>query len=485
MKKKKIDELLALDMDYFDDWVRHLPYNVFDLNASKEEMFTQFYNKLMAGEFKNCDDLSKMVMKSYYTQRPQEAQPFINASTININKPHKLLMDFYNRYLADNPLEDVESQEVLSTFATFFTQKLQEIFGRVVYLDFKKSLDGSMFKSKTKSLLKAMGYSNGLYTPKFFRMNGHKNEETWQNPQTATRYQNFIVQQYQNIVNTYIQNYLKFVINGMEGSEFDQLWGCVQAFCQNCEQMFLPQTQQDKQIIEAEAKVHDFFENRLEVLRAKYTKDGQNGRYAAKVNAALEKFAKGTATEKDRQTLAEFENRMYILQSALSVTDKNGNFPLNAFVIFPMPVQTAKELMQKFIKSGFCDSEKTQRLYHIRSMLSHLFTDEFREQYLIIENPDFMLTKFKIKCRYFDKNTKKYKETDFSTEENFAKLKKQVKQTMEQYSLPRFVACYNLIAYNVIRGRAPIKLTDQQLEELQLQPAKPPKKNVSGKGKET
>lgn len=462
--KSKINENYITD-DYFDDWVTHLPYQPFDLRKSKDEMFYEFYNRMMSSEIGNWEDLSKTILKSYYLQKPEDAKQYCDVKRLRVANPMGLIADFLNKYLSASENSCNGNTTSMDAYAKFITQKLEKIFGDVIFFN-SDSKHLTSLKDRVQSKLKANGYEFGSsLNPQILKIADKKSGKHPPDNEEVLKYQNLLMQEYKNAVEKYLQNPQKYLTQEWSGATFDKFWGTVRDFCENCEQRFTAQSKQNPQIVALENQVHEFFEKKLEVLRTKYTRDGVMGRYGAKLSASLQKYTAGKATERDMQTLLEFENRMYILEKALSVRDENGNFPLNALVVLPMPIPVARDIMFQFIRSGFCEADKTARLYNIRSMLNPLVAGQLRNEYLVIENPNFLLSKFKLKCTYFDKNTQTQKETDFSSDEKFQQLKEQTTRIVQQYNLPHYAICYNLIAYNLVRGRQPINLGNCGLTE--------------------
>lgn len=462
--KSRINEDYITD-DYFDDWVKHLPYQPFDLNKSKDEIFHDLYNRILSCEIGNWEELSKTILKTYYLQKPEDAKQFSDVKRLRVGNPVGLMLDFLNKYLSATEHSLAGNPSIMEEYTKFIAHKIEKTFGDVIFFDFD-SHHSTTLKGRIQDKFKADGYGYASsQNPQILKISDKKSGKHLPDNEEVLKNQNLLMQEYKNVVEKYLQNPLKYLTEQWNGTTFDKFWGTVRDFCENCEQRFTAQSKQNPQIVALENQVHEFFEKKLEVLRTKYTRDGVMGRYGAKLSASLQKYTAGKATERDMQTLLEFENRMYILEKALSVRDENGNFPLNALVVLPMPIPVARDIMFQFIRSGFCEADKTARLYNIRSMLNPLVAGQLRNEYLVIENPNFLLSRFKMKCTYFDKNTKTQKEMDFSSDEKFQQLKEQTTRLVQQYNLPHYAICYNLIAYNLVRGRQPINLGNCGLTE--------------------
>ena len=173
--------------------------------------------------------------------------------------------------------------------------------------------------------------------------------------------------------------------------------------------------------------------------------------YFLKVKSPLKNYNAGTATKEDRETLADFYERLRTIPKIATIDGQT--YAGNVFSVLPLSVKHANTLIRALIQSPMTDEEDIKELYKINTIISTAVPNSQRTSSSIAFNRESCVRPYRIKIK-----TATGQEFDFTSDENYNKLLSKVDDVMDTYNIPNYGCCVNAVAFALSRGKEPVNL---------------------------
>ena len=442
----------------FIEWVGRFNEKTFDLNAPKEVVTEEFYERFLSGYYKTLNDFAMSILKSYVIFDENAIVDFVSPEDLTIKRPLKLINKFLNDYILEQKVECQNKNEIVSVIADTIFDDTKKTFGNVIYLEMVspkfKTIPG--VKSAVVNLYKTQGFIPYSRDNRF--LFGKGNDATIP---TSARRQKRLLDTYNFVADEYIKNYKLQINKNLTEEQYNNLWSVVKACLNSIESRMTEATKQDTKFIASKKLAGDFFENKQEGVRRSITRAGRHGDYYLQVKESLKNYSSGKYSEEDVQNLGEFYERLRVLKKALSIKDsKNKNYPTNYFVCMPIHPLTAIDLISKFQRSGFLTQEQEANVVSAKSLIRGCFSSPYMSNGGDVADPKEVLLSYKHKTVFPDGTVK-----DYTGDENYSKFVSQVDSYIEAHHLPKYAECIACVGQDLFRGREPINMGKEETKK--------------------
>lgn len=446
----------------FIEWVKRYNEKTFDLKAPKEEITEEFYDRLMNGYYKNLNELSMSILKSYVMVNNDEVMAFVSPEDLVINKHLKLINKFLNEYVLENNVECNNKTDIINTIANAIFEDAKKTYGSALYMEIlsPKCKVIPQVKSAVVNLYKSQGFVSYSRDCRFL----FKKEKDVTIP-TSARRQKKLLNTYNFIADQYVKNYKIHINKNLTEEKYNELWAVIKTCLNNIENRMTAETKKDPSFIASKAIADDFFVNKQEGVRRSVTRAGRHGDYYLQVKESLKHFLSGEYNDSDVKNLSEFYDRLNVLKKALSIKDsKNKNYPTNYFVCMPIHPLTAIDLISKFQRSGFLTQEQEQNVASAKSLIRSSFSSPYMTNSGDVADSKDVLLEYKHKTVFPDGTVK-----DYTEDANYDKFIGQVDSYIEAHHLPKYAECISCVGQELFRGREPINL-GKEVVKKELEP---------------
>ena len=452
-KKIHTEENQNSEEESFYEWMETMPDKALDLSKDKEEVFWDFYNRLLAGDYKEKGNskasfiwVARAFVKSYYEAgKEKEIESFIDkeAWKVKYKSNFPLITKFTNDFFSDEKVEIKNSEEMKKCFASIAAQKLSTIFGSCVQVTNQndKVVDTG-FKLAVKRMLEDKGY-----VEKAGFMTGGPQAEI------NEKYQPMILNMYVNTANSFVRH-RSGLKRKMDDNKFESVWDAVEEYLQNCESLMTENTKKNPNFKKAKAE-YEAQKSIKHHIRDNYTLTGIYGDYYNNVLSCVKRFKAKTNTPKDNEIAAEFLKRTQKIHRALSYKDSLGrSYTCNYYVYTDTPPMSMVYLIGDFSKNvpGLSDKD-VKMLAETKTLVRRAFGERIRNKQNVHSYPA-ALQMFKFRT----------KDHDLTDEKNFENFTREVENNVKKFNLPRTELCAQMVGIDLLKGKTPVKI--EEIEEV-------------------
>lgn len=449
MKRNKTTVDKELIDENFRYWVDEIPEKSLDLSMDKEELFFEFYDRLLAGIYKkegstkfSTKRLAKAFLKSYCEAgREEEISSFVDkeAWQIKYKEILPLINKFVNDFFTEQKVNITNGEELDKVLCSIAAEKLSKVFGSCIQVtNTNNKIVDTQFKLNITRNLLDMGYVEQAG----FLIDG---------PQTQIneKYQKNILNMYINIANEFV-NHHTGLKRKMEDEKYDLIWATVEKYLKNCESLMTDKTKQDETFKNVKQEVELYFQSKHD-LRQHYTLTGIYGDYYNEVSSCIKRFKKGQNTPQDNEIVESFLTKTREINKALSYKDSKGRrYACNYFVYTTTPPMSMLYLICDFYKNiPNLKEEDIKMLLRTKSLIRAAFGNKMKNRQTVSSYHD-SLRMFKYKTPDFD----------LTNQENFDKFAMKVKEKVDKYNLPNTELCVQIVGADMLKGKEPVKIDE-------------------------
>lgn len=463
--KKQMEELARQRIAYenFREWVLGFDEKTFNLESPRIDIFYDFFKKFLNNDYKNMQDFARGILKSYmFTATdeivPVEIVPYIKAEDLKIREI-PLINKFLNDYIVDEgkSVEIKKSADTYKAVAKIIVDKLDEVFGDVVYLNMmdQSVKISSELKRTLAEAYKQNGYVAYTRDPRFLI----RQTSDGKKPEIKEEYQPMLLTMYSTIVKRYIIEYANHIHQNLSIEKFNEFWDVVELYLSSVESRLSEESKKSEKYLKYKEVVDKFYSTTKEKVRRSCIKEGRNGDYYKLVKTAIDQLNKGEATDETREVLKDFYSKIEKVNKGLRIKDENGdNYPANYFVCMPVHPSMALELMTKLQKTGFLNEEQIKFVGDTKLLMRKSLPVANVYSPIVsntgdVENPRSVLTPLKIYTRYPDGRV-----SDLAGDEEYGCFVDKVEKYIEEHNLPKNNVCITMIGKDIARGREPLNM---------------------------
>lgn len=471
--KKQMEEMERLRYAYenFREWALGFNEKTFNLESSKIDIFYDFFKKFLNNDYKSMQDFSRGILKSYIVAStdevvPIEIVPFIKAEDLKI-KDIALINKFLNDYIVDEgkSVEIKTAAETYRTVAKILVDKLDEMFGDVVYLNMmdQNAKISNELRRYLSEAYKSNGYVAYSKDPRFLIRQTSDDKKV----EIKEEYQPMLLTMYSTIVKRYIIEYGNHIHPNLSVEKFNEFWDVVELYLNSVESRLSAESKKSEKYLKYKEIVDRFYTVTKEKIRRTCIKEGRNGDYYKLVKTAIDQLKKKESTAETMEVLKDFYSKIEKVNKGLRIEDENGeNYPANYFLCMPVHPSMAIELMTKLQKTGFLNEEQirfvgdTKRLVRTSMPVANVYSPVISNTG-DVENPKNILTPFKIFTKFPDGNV-----SDLASEEKYNCFVSKVEKYMEEHNLPKNNVCITMVGKDIARGREPLNIDGIETEKV-------------------
>lgn len=458
MAKAKITkEMLDENFEWFKEIVKNYHVKTINLNLTKEEILDEVMTKIFAGDFDNLKSASKIVIKSYVEQKPEEIKPFVSLEDIEIRKPLLVLQDFFSKYIKEGEYTFKTFAEVNEELAKVYSDKMEDVFGDVVFVNYPNLNLAETYSFKRKFLAKMQekGYKEFSQDSCFLIKN--KIEQ----PQIKQENQSMLLRAYNDVMQIYVENYRDFQRKDKES--FEKFWELIELFLDNVEVRLSEESKKNPKFVENKQKADKFFEANLHEVKSKIAKFGKHYQDLEKARIASKKIAQGQASEQDLKSVDDIYQTILQVGKVLSIKDEKGiNYPANYFTATKFEPSALLNIINFIEKDANLSQEQIDKLAPIKTMIRQAFPNfsqtNIGNNFEIVQLLDLRF-----------KGVKKTNENvlyDFSDDKQYKNFVEKVENVVKENNLPKTEQCIYYVARDLANGRYPINLKENEKHKI-------------------
>lgn len=445
------------NFDFFKSIVLKNRTKSLNLDASKEEVFVEFMNRLFANEFKQTDNLHNLMAKTYVQHKPNEIRSFVSLEDLEIKKPIRLVSHFFNSYIKDGDFQFNTIADFNDALAKVYADKMEEVFGDIVFVNYNNVnlKDEFSFKSKFIKYMSEKGYKTFSDDPSFMICENKKHPV-----EAKEENQKFLLDAYNNVVKIFVSNYANHIKKNEE--KFDRFWQTIKLFVDNVELRLTSESKRDPQFIKDKKVVDSYFEVGLHDVKKKNTKFGKHYDKWEEVKKAIKKVSENTALPQDKKTINDFYEFILQIGKALTVVDENNqNYPLNYFVLSEYEPAEFLDMLTYLQKKDALSDKQKDDIAAVKTLVRQNVFTYFSQANI---GKSFKVKEFL--DMHFKGVIKKNKNfsIDLENEENYSQFVGNVEKVIKQYNLPNTEQCVKLLGNELTNGRKPINLNFAEKE---------------------
>lgn len=460
-------KLLEEKMDYyyraFKNWAMGLNGNAFNLDDSKDEISSTFYQRFAKGDFEKITTLANAILKSYLgnEKKESEVKSFIMPEDLKF-KQVAVINKFMNDYVVSEPVHCKNANDVYLVIAKTLADKVEEIFGDFIFTPIVKpgfKVESNIKKAMMDSLQKKGYVPNEKDNQFLFR----------KNPENVivinVKNQKILAETYIEVLKEYIEfNMVKYISERISKEKYDNFFADVHKCLENIEKRMSKETLSLPNIATAREKIEKFFCEDKERVRKKITISGRNGDYYNTVKNCLDRYNKNEYGIRDEKILKSFYERVYLTNKALEKVDDNGqNYPSNYFACIPIHPTTLRNLLIYFQKSEFLTEKEKDTISNLKVAMGKAFNTFHLSG--VNNGVDFkafdVLKSYKIRRQFANGVV-----VDLTDDQNYKEFTDKVQKYAEENNLPSSVICFQTLAKDMIKDRQPLNLSKDEISAL-------------------
>ena len=281
--KKQMEELARQRIAYenFREWVLGFDEKTFNLESPRIDIFYDFFKKFLNNDYKNMQDFARGILKSYmFTATdeivPVEIVPYIKAEDLKIREI-PLINKFLNDYIVDEgkSVEIKKSADTYKAVAKIIVDKLDEVFGDVVYLNMmdQSVKISSELKRTLAEAYKQNGYVAYTRDPRFLI----RQTSDGKKPEIKEEYQPMLLTMYSTIVKRYIIEYANHIHQNLSIEKFNEFWDVVELYLSSVESRLSEESKKSEKYLKYKEVVDKFYSTTKEKVRRSCIIEGRNG----------------------------------------------------------------------------------------------------------------------------------------------------------------------------------------------------------------
>lgn len=437
--------------EWYAKLVRNFAMKPIDLGAPKDEVFAELISRIFEKKLEPVDRVYKTIERSYLEHKPEVLREYLSLEDLRIKNPIQLVERFFSDYIKDDCGSFKNIGDFNDALAKVYVDKIEEIFGNVVFVPSSNitAKSDNSFKSKYLKYLAAKGYVPTENLQNFFMRPGADNSEN----KKGVAEQRILLEAYDSIIKIYIDHYSSFAKKDKE--TFEKFWEMVKFNLDRIEDKLTSESKQNEKFVKNREKAKHHFEVILRQSVKNNSKFSEHFKEFEKVKVSVENILQGKSSEEDKKRVNEFYGMIEKVGKVLSVVDENGlNYPVNYYVATKFEPPELVEILTYLQKRPIWTEEQLEKITTVKTKVRQNFPNP-------TSSPLGKGVKVKdVLDHRFKGTTTRIKNSvvDLSDENAYATFVEGVENVIKEYDLPYSELCITLIGQEFCRKRPAVCL---------------------------